>query len=134
MKIEIKKSHNSIKLLLADEVFIKMCREILDDLVENESEKVRDRKSAIEFLKNCERPFVVYQEKRDTFIFEIKTDWSKLRSLCNKMVNSKIMQQMRKIVVTIIKDVFIKLMVEIILSLIHGYKAIYTRKQFALIY
>ena len=129
MKIEIKTSHNSIKLLSADEVFIKMCREILHDLVEIESEKVNDRKSAIEFLKNCEQPFVVYHEKRDTFIFEIKTDWSKLRSLCNKIVNSKIMQQLRKVVVTIIKDVFIKLMVEIILSLIHDKKEIYTKKQ-----
>ena len=134
MKIEIQKSYNSKKLLLADEVFIKMCREILDDLVGNESEKVKDRKSAIEFLKNCEQSFAVYQEERDTFIFEIKTDWSKLRSLCNKIVNSKIIQQMRKVVVAIIKDVFIKLMVEIILSLIHGYKAMYTKKQFALIY
>lgn len=134
MKIEIKTSHNSIKLLSADEVFIKMCREILHDLVEIESEKVNDRKSAIEFLKNCEQPFVVYHEKRVTFIFEIKTDWSKLRSLCNKIVNSKIMQQLRKVVVSIIKDVFIKLMVEIILSLIHDKKEIYTKKQFILIY
>ena len=134
MKIEIKTSHNSIKLLSADEVFIKMCREILHDLVEIESEKVNDRKSAIEFLKNCEKPFVVYHEKRDAFIFEIKTDWSKLRSLCKKIVNSKIMQQLRKVVVTIIKDVFIKLMVEIILSLIHDKKEIYTKKQFILIY
>ena len=132
MKIEIKTSHNSIKLLSADEVLIKMCREILDDLVEYESEMIKDRKSAIEFFKNCERTFAVYQEERDTFIFEIKTDWSKLISLCNKIVNSKIMQQMRKVVITIIKDVFIKLMVEIVLSLIHGYKGMYAKKQFAL--
>ena len=134
MKIEIKTSHNSIKLLSTDEVFIKLCREILDDLVETESEKVKDRKSAIEFLKSCKQSFVIHQEKKETFIFEIQIDWSKLRSLWNKIVNSKIMQQMRKIVVTIIKEVFIKLMVEIILSLIHGYKELYTKKQIALIY
>lgn len=134
MKIEIKTSNNSMKLLSADEVFIKLCREILDDLVGTESEKVKDRKSAIEFLKNCDRPFVVHKEERETFILEIKIDWSKLRSLCNKIVNSKIMQQLRKIVVIIIKDVFVKLMVEIIMSLIHDYKKIYTKKRFALIY
>lgn len=134
MKIEIKTSHNRMKLLLADEVFIKLCREILDDLVGTENEKVKNRKSAIEFLKNCDRPFVVHQEERETFILEIKIDWSKLRSLCNKIVNSKIMQQLRKIVGLIIKDVFVKLMVEIILSLIHGYKEMYTKKQFAIIY
>lgn len=132
MKVEIKKSRNSIKLLSADEVFIKMCQEILGESAE--SEKIKNRKSAIEFLKNWERPFVEYQEERETSIFEIEMDWSKLSSLFNKIVNSKIMQQMRKVVATIIKEAFIKLMVEIVLSLIHDYKEIYTRKQVALIY
>lgn len=134
MKIEIKTRHNSIKLLSADEVFIKLCGEMLDGLVETDSEKIKDRKSAIAFLKKCDRPFVVHQEERETFVWKIEIDWSKLRSLCNKIVNSKIMQQMRKVVVTIIKDVFIKLIVEIILSLIHGYKEMYTKKLLALIY
>lgn len=134
MKIEIKTSHNSMKLFSVDKMFINMCRDILNDLIETESEMIKDRESAIEFLKNCERPFVVHQEERDNFIFEIKIDWSKLRSLCNKIVNSKIVHQMRKVVVTIIKDVVIKLMVEIILSLIHDKKEIYTKKQFVLIY
>ena len=134
MKIEIKTSHNSVKLLSADELFINMCREILDDLVEADCETVKDRKSAIEFLEKCERPFVVHQEERGIFILEIKIDCSKWSSLCNKIVNSKIMQQMRKVVATIIKDVFIKLMVEIILSLIDGDKEMQTKDQFTLIY
>ncbi|MDD6155955.1 MAG: hypothetical protein PUB52_02965 [Lachnospiraceae bacterium] len=119
MKIEIRTSNNSIKLLSADEVFVAMCQELIGFFAENEKIAVEDRKSAIEFVKSYEQRFFVHHEETKTFVFEIKVSFPKIRRLINRIVNNKVMLQIRKIIVTITKEVFIKLMVEIILSLIH---------------
>lgn len=120
MKIEIKTSHNSIKLLSADEVFVKMCRELIEYSENMKCVVVENRKSAIGFLKNYEKRFIVHQEETTSFSIEIKMSFPKLRSLYSRIIKSKLMSQVRKVVAVVTKEVFIKLMVEIILSLIHG--------------
>jgi len=118
MKLEIRTGCDSIKLLSADEVFIKLCFELMDYFEGTDKISVVDRESAIEFLRSYKQKLIVHQEK--TIVMEIKISFPKLRSILNGIVKSKIMLQFRKVVATIIKEVFIKLMVEIILSLIHG--------------
>lgn len=120
MKIEIKTSNDSMKLLsFADEVFVNMCRDLMDYFEETESIAIEDRKSAIEFLKSYEQRYIVRLEETKTYTFEIKLSFPKLRSLYNRIVKSKFMSHVKKVVIVIAKEVFVKLMVEIILSLIH---------------
>lgn len=121
MKIEIKTSNDSIKLLsFADEVFVKMCRDLIDYFEETESIAIEDRKSAIEFLKSYEQRYMVRLVETKTYTLEIKLNFPMLRCLYNRIIKSKFMSHVRKVAIVVAKEVFIKLMVEIILSLIHG--------------
>lgn len=118
MKIEIRTSSNGIKLLPADKLFAAMCQDLIDFFTENEGLAVKDRKSAIKLVKSYEQRFCVHQEETKTFVIEIKVSFPKIRRMLNRIVKSKVMLQIRKILLTITKEVFIKLMVEIILSYI----------------
>jgi hypothetical protein len=122
MKIEVKSSDNVIRVLSPDEVFVSMCCELMNYLEGREGLTVEDRKAAVELVKNFERHFYYKEEKTKTFVFEVNVSFRNLRSIFNKAVKSKIMLQIRKVVPTIIKEVLIKLIVEVILSLIHDKK------------
>ena len=124
MKIETKTSRDSITLLRADESFIALLRKSN----KNEGQKINDRKSAIEFLEGYEYVYLVYQEKRSKYLWEIKYDSPKQVKQRNRAVGSRIIKQLGKIVGVIIKEVIIKLLIEIILSLLRENSTITTSK------
>jgi hypothetical protein len=90
----------------------------MDYLEGRECITVEDRKAAVEAVKNFEKRFYCREEKTQTLVFEVKIIFPNLSRILNNVVKSRIMLQIRKIVPTIINDVLIKLIVEVILSLI----------------